>query len=135
MNEENKDALNNLIASIQEKMGNDNPSTSDNTANTSPDFSSLLNTLNKKDNSNENEKTSNNNDDSGFNIDPSIFLKIQKIMSAMNSNTPQKDLLMSLKPFLRKSRQDKMSDYLTILSVISIIESFSNKGSEQYVLS
>ncbi len=130
MNEENKDALNNLIASIQEKMGNDNPSTSDNTANTSPDFSSLLNTLNKKDNSNENEKTSNNNDDSGFNIDPSIFLKIQKIMSAMNSNTPQKDLLMSLKPFLRKSRQDKMSDYLTILSVISIIESFSNKGSE-----
>ncbi len=130
MNEENKDALNNLIASIQEKMGNDNPNTSDNTANTSPDFSSLLNTLNKKDNGNENEKTSNNNDDSGFNIDPSIFLKIQKIMSAMNSNTPQKDLLMSLKPFLRKSRQDKMSDYLTILSVISIIESFSNKGSE-----
>jgi len=130
MNEENKDALNNLIASIQEKMGNDNPNTSDNTANTSPDFSSLLNTLNKKDNGNENEKTSNNNDASGFNIDPSIFLKIQKIMSAMNSNTPQKDLLMSLKPFLRKSRQDKMSDYLTILSVISIIESFSNKGSE-----
>lgn len=129
MNEDNKDALNNLIASIQEKMGSDNTSAVDNSTNNSPDFSSLLNTLNKKDTNNENEKAS-NNEDSGFNIDPSIFLKIQKIMSAMNSNTPQKDLLLSLKPFLRKSRQDKMSDYLTILSVISIIESFSNKGSE-----
>lgn len=125
MNEDNKEALNNLIASIQEKMGNDNSSN----ATTTPDFSSLLNTLNKKDTNNENENSS-NNQESGFNIDPSIFLKIQKIMSAMNSNTPQKDLLLSLKPFLRKSRQDKMSDYLTILSVISIIESFSNKGSE-----
>lgn len=129
MNEDNKEALNNLIASIQEKMGNDNSSTTDNVSNTSPDFSSLLNTLNKKDTNNKNENNS-NSEDSGFNIDPSILLKIQKIMSAMNSNTPQKDLLLSLKPFLRKSRQDKMSDYLTILSVISIIESFSNKGSE-----
>ncbi len=129
MNEDNKDALNNLIASIQEKMGNDNSNSATDIDNTSPDFSSLINTLNKKNENNE-ENNSNNKQDTGFNIDPSIFLKIQKIISAMNSNTPQKDLLLSLKPFLRKSRQDKMSDYLTILSVISIIESFSNKGSE-----
>ena len=51
-------------------------------------------------------------------------------MSALNSNTPQKDLLISLKPFLRKSRQDKMGDYLTILSIISVLESFKNKGSD-----
>lgn len=130
MNEDNQNALNNLIASIQEKMGNNNSNTVENATNNSqPDFSSLLNTLNKQDTSNENENTT-KNESSNFNIDPSIFLKIQKILSAMNSNTPQKDLLLSLKPFLRKSRQDKMSDYLTILSVISIIESFSNKGSE-----
>lgn len=130
MNEDNQNALNNLIASIQEKMGNNNSDVTENATNNPPsDFSSLLNTLNKQDTSNENENTT-KNESSNFNIDPSIFLKIQKILSAMNSNTPQKDLLLSLKPFLRKSRQDKMSDYLTILSVISIIESFSNKGSE-----
>ena len=51
-------------------------------------------------------------------------------MGALNSSSPQKDLLISLKPFLRKSRQDKMGDYLTILSVISVLESFKNKGSD-----
>ena len=56
-------------------------------------------------------------------------------MGAMKSNTPQKDLLLSLKPFLRKSRQEKIGDYMTILSVISILESFKNKGSDWYVLS
>lgn len=130
MNEENKDALNNLINSIQEKMGNG----VENSDESKPDFSSLLNTLNSNNSSSQNDSNNNNNSEDNNNsfnsIDPSIFLKIQKIMSAINSNTPQKDLLISLKPFLRKSRQDKMGDYLTILSVISILESFKNKGSD-----
>ncbi len=131
MNEENKDALNNLINSIQEKMGN-NVEISDEST---PNISSLLNTLNSNNKSSQQTESENNtNNTSNTNIfdsiDPSIFLKIQQVMSAMNSTSPQKDLLISLKPFLRKSRQDKMSDYLTILSVISILESFKNKGSD-----
>lgn len=133
MNEENKDALNNLIHSIQEKMGN-NVENSDEPSN--DNISSLLNTLNSSNkssqqetNQNTNNATSNDNNPFGS-IDPSIFAKIQQIMSALNSNTPQKELLISLKPFLRKSRQDKMGDYLTILSIISILESLKNKGSD-----
>lgn len=128
MNEENKDALNNLINSIQEKMGN-NVTNSDESNN---NISSLLNTLNS---SSKSSQSNNSKDEQDTNnpfssLDPSIFLKIQKVMSALNSNTPQKDLLISLKPFLRKSRQDKMGDYLTILSIISVLESFKNKGSD-----
>ena len=53
MNEENKDALNNLIHSIQEKMGNN----VENSDEASPNISSLLNTLNSSNNSSqENEK-------------------------------------------------------------------------------
>lgn len=128
MNEENKDALNNLINSIQEKMGNNVETSGEQTSN----ISSLLNTLNSNNKSSQQEESKNNaNNSNPFDsIDPSIFLKIQQVMSAMNSSSPQKDLLISLKPFLRKSRQDKMSDYLTILSVISILESFKNKGSD-----
>lgn len=128
MNEENKEALNNLINSIQEKMS-DNSQESDTSTNTSTssfDVSSLLNVLNNSSNSSTTEETSNK--DSGF--DPNIMLKIQKILSALNSTSPQKDLLLSLKPFLRKSRQDKMSDYLMILSIISMLNSFKDKGSE-----
>ena len=128
MNEENKDALNNLINSIQEKMGN-NVTNSDESNN---NISSLLNTLNS---SSKSSQSNNSKDEQDTNnpfsaLYPSIFFKIQKVMSALNSNTPQKDLLISLKPFLRKSRQDKMGDYLTILSIISVLESFKNKGSD-----
>lgn len=125
MNEENNDALNNLIKSIQEKIGNNVSNSDENTSG----VSSLLNTLNPNNTSSQQEKAEENSNPFSS-IDPSIFLKIQQIMSAMNSKNPQKDLLISLKPFLRKSRQDKMSDYLTILSVISILESFKNKGSD-----
>lgn len=134
MNEDNKDALNNLIHSIQEKMGNNAENSDEATSNNS----SLLNTLNSsntssQDNSQDHSKEStdeSSNSNPFGSIDPSIFLKIQQIMSALNSKSPQKDFLISLKPFLRKSRQDKMGDYLTILSVISVLESFKNKGSD-----
>jgi hypothetical protein len=122
MNEENKDALNNLINSIQEKMGNN--------VENSDGISSLLNTLNTNNSSSSKEDFKSNETNPFSSIDPTIILKIQKIMSAMKSNTPQKDLLISLKPFLRKSRQDKMGDYLTILSIISILESLKEKGSD-----
>ena len=134
MNEDNKDALNNLIHSNQEKMGNNGENSDEATSN----ISSLLNTLNSsntssQDNSQDHSKEStdeSSNSNPFGSIDPSIFLKIQQIMSALNSKSPQKDFLISLKPFLRKSRQDKMGDYLTILSVISVLESFKNKGSD-----
>ena len=53
-----------------------------------------------------------------------------KIMSKINSNSPQNELLLSLKAFLRKSRQDKMQNYITILNVISILDSLKDKGSD-----
>ncbi len=101
------------------------------------DISSILNLLNN--NNNNNNETKNNdalNNNSGFdfgNIDPSIFLKIQKILSTVNQNDPRKNLLLSLKPFLRKSRQDKLSEYITMLSIAKAIGIFNSKGSDNNV--
>lgn len=113
MDEEKTQALNTLISSIQDKLN-------EKKSEDSPNLSSLLNNINSN--------TSNNTSDSS--IDPSTLLKISKIMSKMNSNSPQKELLLSLKPFLRKSRQDKMENYITILNVISILDSLKDKGSD-----
>lgn len=121
MNDDNKDALNNLINSIQEKM-NGNESSQKEENNSSFDLSSILNAFNQ------NKEENSNNTEPSF--DPSLLLKIQKIISSMNNNNPKKDLLLSLKPFLRKSRQDKMNEYLTILNVISALEAFKNKDSD-----
>lgn len=127
MNEDNKDALNNLINSIQEKMNNNESSQQEENNTNSFDMSSILNAFNAN---KEDANTTNNNDNTETGFDPSILLKMQKIMSTMNSNNPKKELLLSLKPFLRKSRQDKMNDYLTILNVITVLESFKNKDSD-----
>lgn len=117
MNEDNSELLNNLINSIQEKMG---PIQESNNTST-PDISGILGMLNQTDKKEENNTST---------IDPNLLLKISKIMSSMNSSSPQKELLLSLKPFLRKSRQDKMSEYLMILNIISILNSFKDKGSD-----
>ena len=126
MNDDSKEALNNLINSIQEKMNINESSQKEKDNNNSFDISSILNAFNqnKEDNSNS------NNNDNNFTFDPSIILKMQKIIGSMNNNNPKKELLLSLKPFLRKSRQDKMNDYLTILNVISALEALKNKDSD-----
>lgn len=115
MDEDKSQALNDLISSIQDKL---NEKKSEDSSN----LSSLLKNL-----SNNTSNSSNSNEQS---IDPSTLLRISKIMSKMNSNSPQKELLLSLKPFLRKSRQDKMQNYITILNVISILDSLKDKGSD-----
>lgn len=127
MNEDNKDALNTLINSIQEKMGNNIQESNqiEENSTSSFDFSSLLNNLSSNSTTNNNESSNESNV-----FDPNLLLKLQKIIGAMNNSNPQKDLLLSLKPFLRKSRQNKINEYLTILSLISVLDSFKDKGSD-----
>ena len=75
MNDDSKEALNNLINSIQEKMNINESSQEEKDNNNSFDISSILNSFNqnKEDNSNS------NNNDNNFTFDPSIILKMQKI--------------------------------------------------------
>lgn len=62
-------------------------------------------------------------------IDMNTINKAQKIMSAMSKEDPRKNLLNSLKPFLSKSRQDKLNEYLTYLTIGSALGLFDDKGS------
>lgn len=118
MDENTSEALNNLISSIKDKMNesnnNENSSTTSSTIN--------LNLNNDHSNNTENNNNNNNNNNSSF--DPELFIKIQKIMSAMNGNNPKKNLLLSLKPFLRQTRQDKINEYINILNIISALDLF-----------
>lgn len=97
------------------------------------DISTILNTFGGS------SKGQNNNDTnagSGFNlgdIDPSTIFRIQKIISSMSKKDAKKDLLLSLKPFLRKSRQDKIGEYVTMLTVANALGIFDRKGSDEDV--
>ena len=61
--------------------------------------------------------------------DMDTLMKITQIMKAMNSNenNANTNLLYSLKPFLRKSKQDKIEQYVKMLKLSSVISEL-NKG-------
>ena len=65
--------------------------------------------------------------------DMDTLMKITQIMKAMNSNenNANTNLLYSLKPFLRKSKQDKIEQYVKMLKLSSVISEL-NKGNKLF---
>lgn len=140
---DNSEAISNLIQSIQSKLNNENLSSTN--ENKTEDISSCYNDKETSDSSSSNSNFDisniisllgkiNNNENSGFNfdnLDPNLFSKISQIVVSLGKKDPKKDLLISLKPFLRKSRQDKIGEYITILTIIKAFEAFNDKGSDE----
>ena len=150
---DNSEAISKLIESIQSKLNNELDTSNNQDITQNSNLSS--DNINKQKNSNENPNSnfdlgsimgllgnlnSNNNsstdpsNDSSFNfsnLDPALFSKLQKIVVSLGKKDPKKDLLVSLKPFLRKSRQDKIGEYITILTIIRAFEAFNEKGSDE----
>ena len=84
------------------------------------DLSSILSMFN----SNTQNESSN---DSSLGIDPTILIKAQQIMSSLSKEDPKKNLLLSLKPFLRESRQNKLNEYISMLTIARAFEAFTKK--------
>lgn len=55
--------------------------------------------------------------------DMETILRLSKIMKSMNSseNNASANLLNSLKPFLRKTKQEKIDQYVKIMKISSVI--------------
>ena len=67
--------------------------------------------------------------DSSTNIDFETILKMKSIMDTLNSSNDQDSkLLYSLKPYLRKSRQAKLDQYINILKITQISKIFGTKS-------
>lgn len=84
------------------------------------------------DNNSENNSnnTSNSSEIPDF-IDISTILKIKNLMSKYkNANSQNVQLLMSLKPFLRKSRQEKLDKYTQMLKIAELFENLDIFGGD-----
>ncbi len=94
-------------------------------------FSDILNNLNSSDKSSCSNNSS-NSDDSNSNIDINTILKIKEIMDKINSthNDKRSNLLLALKPYLRKSRQSKLDQYMKLLNMAPLLEIFKNNGGD-----
>lgn len=157
-NQDNSQEIFNLIQSIQSKLDTNNKN--DDNENNQVEFEDTLKYTKEKniDNSSSQETSKSNlnsilqnidlnsiinlfsnnskENSNGFNfdsIDPNTILRIKKIMNTIGKDDPQKNLLLSLKPFLRKSRQDKIGEYMSMLTIAKAIEIFTSKGSDDNV--
>ncbi len=110
------DMINNLVKMLKNN-NNDNDSTFQN------------NSSNKKDNINSNNINDFDDSNNTNNIDFETIMRIKSIMEELNnSNSQDSKLLYSLKPYLRKSRQKKLDQYINILKISQVSKLFNQKG-------
>lgn len=71
--------------------------------------------------------TNDNQENTNFNLDLETMLKIKNILDTMQSakNTPEANLLASLKPYLNNNRKQKLDQYMQFLNISKIIDVFN----------
>lgn len=97
--------------------------------NNSPQNSNDSSYSNNSGTSSEDNSHDNNN---GFNLDFETIMKLQQIMNQMKNekNDPRTNLLLSLKPYLKDSRKQKIEQYINIFKITKIIDLFNKTGGE-----
>ena len=89
-----------------------------------PDFDQFTSSFHVEDSSFDN--FSNNENNPFSNIDMNTILKIKQIMEKMNQkkDDPRANLLLSLKPYLKPSRKQKVDQYIGLFQMGNIMENF-----------
>lgn len=74
----------------------------------------------------------NNNSNPFGNFDMNTFIKMKQIMEKMNEkkNDPRSTLLLSLKPYLKPARKQKVDQYIQIFNMSNIMDSFKPMGGD-----
>ena len=87
--------------------------------------SSTPNNSNQENILNNEQENINDNSNPFSNIDFDMILKAKRIAQTMsNNNDPRKNLLLSLKPYLKEDKKDKIDQYIQFLSLSKVIEEF-----------
>ena len=57
-------------------------------------------------------------------------MKMKRAMDIFNSNknSPEANLLLSLKPYLNNNRKQKLDQYMQFLNISKVLEVFNNNG-------
>ena len=115
------DELKNIVSNIN------NSSSNKTTVNTKGDSNS-----NSSQKTNNDATYENSNDFDFSDIDLETILKMKQVLEAMNSkkDDPRANLLLSLKPYLKKSRQDKVEQYIKLFNMGKVFETFNSLGGD-----
>lgn len=128
------DAINNL-KNNSNNAENSSDTSSDNNGNSgiSPEMIQNIASMFGGQNSSNNTENSNNSNSSGVNIDMATLLKMKSIIDKMNNSKddPRSNLLLSLKPYLKKSRKDKVEQYVKLLNMSKVMEVINPNGGDK----
>ena len=78
-----------------------------------------------------NENNSQKDSINDFNLDINTIMKIKEVFDAINKNThsPRNTLLSALRPYLEKSKKEKLEQYMKIANLLSVL--FFNMSKEK----
>jgi len=90
------------------------------------------NTNNNQENNAEERSSGQSSEENGPQIDFETIMKMKTIMDKMKGSgkDPRANLLLSLKPYLKESRKDKIDQYIKLFSMSKVIEAFNSTGGE-----
>ena len=142
-----KEMLNSLQNNSTQNGANNGNNTTANTTNSninsyvnqancskSADFSGFTNSSESTNSEQSGNRSSNNSFEQSMpNIDINTMMKMQKIISAMNSpsNNSGVNLLRSLKPYLKPSRQAKVDEYIQLFNMEKVFELMRQSGGDK----
>ena len=124
-----KEILQNMNTNSTNSAENNKDKTETNSGSSiSPEMiQNLLNMLNSNNHSDSHSSSNNNS-----NIDMEMIIKMKTIMDKMNSNKedPRASLLLSLKPYLKDSRKNKVEQYVKLFNMTKVMEAFNSSGGD-----
>lgn len=121
-NQEMPDNIKNILNSMNNSNNTNNNTTTSN-----------INSTNTSQNNTPNQKQNNNSNNPFGDFDMNTILKMQKIMNSMNNdkqNDYRTNLLMSLKPYLKESRKNKVDQYVQLMKMGKIFEIMNPLGGD-----
>ena len=125
-----QDNVSELLKKFSQMMENGNiPDNVNNLFNNSQQNTDDSSYNNTSEDFNENTNPDSNN---SFNIDFETLMKIQQIMNQMKNekNDPRTNLLLSLKPYLKDNRKQKIEQYINIFKMTKIIDLLNKNGGD-----
>lgn len=126
------DDMSDLMAKLNSMLGSDSANGLKDMINNFSNSNSTDNSYSDNSYSTASSSGNTEDDNSNFNIDFDTIMKMKSVMDAMNSkkNDPRAKLLMSLKPYLKDSRKQKLDQYVQLLNMSSVFELFKENGGD-----
>ncbi len=134
--------LRDMISNYSSSKNTENSNTPKGSGNNSSnfqnmDFNSIFESIKNSSNSEQassssDDKNASDNSNPFANIDMATIIKLKTIIDKMNAkkDDPRSNLLLSLKPYLKPSRKEKVDQYVKIFSMTQIFDSLNFNGGE-----